>query len=160
MIRRSCSVSATSVSRFFPSGAVIFNCTIFSYTSTAPSAFNFLFKSLQYRRGFSVPVKTEITSTMEKYHSSVSSSHAVRIVLFSKSCNLSFSMNPFLSSSGAHETGTEFRFTLYGLYISICGPRFGHPVSSLFRPSSLFCSACICWPGSSFSRTEVVSCIF
>ena len=78
-----CSVSATSVSRFLPSGAVIFNCTIFSYTSTAPSVFIFRFKSLQYRRGFSVPVSTEITSTMEKYHSSCSASHAVRICLSS-----------------------------------------------------------------------------
>lgn len=32
MIRRSCSVSATSVMRFLPSEAFIFNCTIFSYS--------------------------------------------------------------------------------------------------------------------------------
>ncbi len=110
MIRRSCSVSATSVLYRLPSEDNIFSCTILSYNSTAPSFFSFRFKSLQYRRGFSVPVKTEITSTMEKYHSSVSSSHAVRIVLFSKSCNLSFSMNPFLSSSGLRCMAFTFPF--------------------------------------------------
>ena len=85
IIRNSCSVLATSVLYLLPSEDSIFSCTIFSYNSTAPSFFSFRFKSLQYRRGFSVPVKTEITSTMEKYHSSCSSSHAVRIFLSSNS---------------------------------------------------------------------------
>ena len=35
-----------------------------------------------------MPVKTEITSTMEKYHSSCSSSHAVRIFLSSNSWSI------------------------------------------------------------------------
>ena len=83
IIRNSCSVLSTSVLYLFPSEDGIFSCTIFSYNSTAPSFFNFRFKSLQYRRGFSVEVKTEITSTIEKYHSSCSSSHAVRFFLSS-----------------------------------------------------------------------------
>ena len=70
-IRKSCSVLATSVLYFFPSEDSIFSCTIFSYNSTAPSFFSFRFKSLQYRRGFSVPVKIAITSTMEKSTSGI-----------------------------------------------------------------------------------------
>src|SRR5699024_2610687 len=93
IIRNSCSVLATSVLYLFPSEDSIFSCTIFSYNSTAPSFFSFRFKSLQYRRGFSVPVKTEITSTMEKYHSSCSSSHAVRIFLSSNSWIASLFIN-------------------------------------------------------------------
>ncbi len=87
MIRSSCSVSATSVKRFFPSAAVIFNCTIFSYSSL-PSAANLRFKSLQYLLGLSVPLNTSHTSTTEKYHSSFSSFHAVLILLSSNICIL------------------------------------------------------------------------
>lgn len=79
IIRRRCSVLATSVFLFFPSGANNFNCTIFSYTSTAPSLLSLRFKSLQYRRGLAVSAKTDMTSIIEKYHSSFSASHAVRI---------------------------------------------------------------------------------
>ena len=79
IMRRSCSVLATSVLYRFPSEDNIFSCTIFSYNSFAPSVFSLRFRSLQYRRGFAVPVKTEITSIIEKYHSSFSASHAVRI---------------------------------------------------------------------------------
>ena len=85
IMRRSCSVLATSVLYRFPSEDNIFSCTIFSYNSFAPSVFSLRFRSLQYRRGFAVPVKTEITSIIEKYHSSFSASHAVRIFWSSKS---------------------------------------------------------------------------
>lgn len=48
--RSSVSMSAQSVSRFFPSGEGNFNCTIFSYTSPAPSTI---------RRAFEAPVRLQ-----------------------------------------------------------------------------------------------------
>ena len=106
MMRSNCSVFATSVNRFFPSGAVIFNCTIFSYSSTEPSDFNFRLRSLQYLRGLSVPLNTSQTSTMEKYHSSFSGSHALRIRLSSKSWIWSF----------CAMFSSPFRFLYYSIF--------------------------------------------
>ena len=73
MIRNRPCISATSVSRIFPSGAFNFNCTIFSYSWSAPSSsFIFLLRSLQYLLGFLLSVKTFTASMMLKYHSSFS----------------------------------------------------------------------------------------
>lgn len=73
---------------FFASRVFIFNCPIFS-DSSLPYFCNFIFKSLQYLRGLSESAKTSITSTIEKYHSSVSSSQTVRTF---------FSSNNFIAS--------------------------------------------------------------
>ena len=77
IIRKSCSVSATSVGLFLPSSALILNFPIFS-ESWLPSCNNFVFKSLQYLLGRSDSVNTATTSTIEKYHFSSVSSHTVR----------------------------------------------------------------------------------
>lgn len=70
MIRNRPCISATSVSRIFPSGAFNFNCTIFSYNWSAPSSsFIFLLRSLQYFLGFLLSVKIPTIFTMLKYHS-------------------------------------------------------------------------------------------
>lgn len=79
MMRNSCSVLATSVRRFLPSVAVIFNCTISSYSWVAPSAYILRLRSLQYRRGLSASASAPTTSTTENSHSSRVSSHAVRM---------------------------------------------------------------------------------
>ena len=47
------------------------------------SLFNLVFNTLQYFRGLGLSVKIDITSTIEKYHSSCSSSHMARTFLSS-----------------------------------------------------------------------------
>ena len=47
MMRRSCSVLATSVRRIFPSVARIFNCLQFVSSSLVPSSFRRFFKTAQ-----------------------------------------------------------------------------------------------------------------
>ena len=49
-----------------------------------PSFFKRVFNTLQYLRGLSLSVNTATTSTMEKYHSSLSLSHTVRTFFSSK----------------------------------------------------------------------------
>ncbi len=75
--RSKSSVEKQSVAYFFPSEAINFSCTIFSYTSL-PSFFNLCFKSLQYRFGTVESAKIPITSITEKYHDSFSSSYRRR----------------------------------------------------------------------------------
>jgi len=95
IIRKSCSVLTTSVERFLPSSAVSFNCLQFVSSSSAPSFFRRFFMTAQYvlaLRWVGWSVSTETASTIEKSHSSFSSSHTVRMRFFSKS-------HTFLSSS-------------------------------------------------------------
>ena len=87
MMRKSCSVLATSVRRRLPSAAFIFNWLQF-VVSSLPSFFSLTFRTLQYLAALRLSfcsVKTATTSTIEKYHSSFSASHAVRIFWSSKS---------------------------------------------------------------------------
>ena len=52
MMRRSCSVLATSVARRFPSEAFNFNCLQFVSSSLAPSSFRRFFRTAQYGKRF------------------------------------------------------------------------------------------------------------
>ena len=86
-------VSATSVNLIFPSFANIFNCPIFSDTSTNPSKISFCFKSLQYFLGLLLfSTKASITSTTEKYQSSLY--HSLLISFSSNIANLFSCITP------------------------------------------------------------------
>ena len=74
--RLSCKVLGSS---YF--GSLSWNGPV-SYTHL-PSFFNLFFNTLQYFRGLGLSVKIDITSTIEKYHSSCSSSHMARTFLSS-----------------------------------------------------------------------------
>ena len=72
------SVALSSLKYFFPSLAINFSCTIFSYTWLPPES-NLRFKSYQYRFGMEFSVNASITSITEKTHFSFDSSHCRRI---------------------------------------------------------------------------------
>ena len=93
MIRRSCSVLATSVLRIFPSEAFIFNWLQFVAVSF-PSCLSRTFNTLQYFLGFGVSARTWHTSTIEKYHSSCCLCQTfLTLSLKKNSSSLSFSIS-------------------------------------------------------------------
>src|SRR3989338_1336519 len=69
MIRNTVSVLVQSVRYSFPSEDSNFSCPIFSDNSEYPSFSSFFFRSFQYFRGLSVPVRASTTSVMENHHS-------------------------------------------------------------------------------------------
>ena len=80
----SCSVSATSVKRILPSAARSFK-VLQIVVGSCPSFLIRDFNTLQYHLGSGLSVRIAITSIIEKYHFSCSSSHTVRTFLSSKS---------------------------------------------------------------------------
>ena len=83
MIRKSCSVSATSVRRIFPSAARSFK-VLQIVVGSCPSFFIRDFNTLQYRLGSGLSVRMATTSIIEKYHFPCSSSHTARTFLSSR----------------------------------------------------------------------------